>query len=118
MPCRGSSCKTCELEKCQALKEVNTIRQTLYAKHVDGACIANTVFDDPFRYNTCKIVKLPPVAIIPSSPIYLVNLSFLLYVLPGALDGQHMSIRATGTLTAHGPEKCLDTPCKGRIRLC
>jgi len=78
MQCSGGSCKSCELERFQTVKEVNSIQQTLFGKCFGYVFIADTPLNDSLQYNHLHKSRLFwTVGAVSSSPVYLLNLSFL-----------------------------------------
>ena len=77
MRCSGTLCKSCDLEKGQELKAANSATRTLNVKILDTA-ILSTLFDYPSTYHILKdFDTFCARRAIPSSPIYLQNLSIL-----------------------------------------
>ena len=78
MLCPGYLCKSCELEKVQTLKAANSATQKLNVKILDTAFILSTLHDSPSTYHILKdFDSFCTYRAIPSSPIYLQNLSIL-----------------------------------------
>ena len=78
MRCSGIPCESCELEKGQTLKAANSINQSLNVKLLDNAFILPTLLDYPPTYHILKnFDSFYARGAIPSSPIYLQNLSIL-----------------------------------------
>jgi hypothetical protein len=78
MRCSDIPCKSCELERGQALKAANSVNQTFSAKLLDNALFLFTLLDSPstshalVNFESCYTLRA-----ISSSPIYLQNLSIL-----------------------------------------
>ena len=78
MRCSGIPCKSCDLEKGQTLKAANSAARTLNVKILDTAFILPTLLDYPATYHILRGFDLfYACRAIPSSPIYLQNLSIL-----------------------------------------
>jgi len=78
MRCSEIPCKSCELEKGQTLKAVNSVNQTLNVKILDNAFILSTLLDYHPTYHALEnFESFYTRRAIPSSPIYLQNLSIL-----------------------------------------
>ena len=78
MLCPGYLCKSCELEKVQTLKAANSAIHKLNVKILDTAFILSTLHDFPCTYPIFKdFDSFYTCRSIPSSPIYLQNLSIL-----------------------------------------
>jgi hypothetical protein len=77
MLCPGYLCKSCESEKVQTLKAANSATQKLNVKILDTAFILSTLHDSFYTYHILKFDSFYTCGIIPSSPIYLQNLSIL-----------------------------------------
>jgi hypothetical protein len=78
MRCSGTLCKSCDLEKGQTLKAANSAARTLNVKILDTAFILSTLLDYPSTYHILKdFDTFCTCRAIPSSPIYLQNLSIL-----------------------------------------
>jgi hypothetical protein len=79
MPCSGFPCKSCKLEQFQKVKEVNSVRKTLRVKTIDNAFILNTPLGHSPKYRILNnLDSFYITGTIPSSPVYLLNLSILL----------------------------------------
>jgi len=78
MRCPGYLCKSCELEKSQTLKATNSAIHKLIVKIQNTAFILSTFHNFPSTYHVIKdFDSFCTYRAIPSSPIYLQNLSFL-----------------------------------------
>lgn len=78
MLCIGYLCKSCELEKVQTLKAASSSTHKLNVKILDTAFIPSTLHDFPSTYHILKnFDSFYTYRAIPSSPIYLQNLSIL-----------------------------------------
>ena len=78
MRCSGIPCKSCDLEKGQTLKAANSAARTLNLKILDTAFILPTLLDYPSSYHILKdFDSFYACRTVPSSPIYLQNLSIL-----------------------------------------
>jgi len=73
MPCKG-----CTLEDSQILKEVNSIKKTLYAKCLKFISTLIKAFENPPAINFVdKSGPFPAIETVSLSPSYLLNLSLL-----------------------------------------
>jgi len=78
MRCSNIPCKSCDLEKGQTLKAANSINQTFNVKLLDNAFILSTLLDCPPTYHILEFFdSFYTRGAIPSSPVYLQNLSIL-----------------------------------------
>ena len=78
MRCSGTLCKSCDMEKGQKLKAANSATQTYHVKTFDTVFILPAFLDFPSTYHIPKeFDAFYSYGIIPSSSIYLQNLSIL-----------------------------------------
>jgi len=78
MRCSGIPCKGCDLERGQALRAVDSVNPTWCAKLLDNALFLFTLFESPSTSHALVNVESSySLRTIPSSPIYLQNLSIL-----------------------------------------
>jgi len=78
MRCSDIPCKSCDLERGQALKAVNSVNPTWCAKFPNNALFLFTLLDSPSTSHALVNVESSySLRTIPSSPIYLQNLSIL-----------------------------------------
>lgn len=78
MRCSGIPCKGCELERGQALKAVNSENQVFDEKLLENALFPVTHRDSAFTSHALRNFEpSDKFRAIPSSPIYLQNLSIL-----------------------------------------
>jgi len=78
MRCSDIPCKSCELERGQTLKTVNSANQTYSAKLLDNALFLFTILDSHSTSHALVNVESSySLRAIPSSPIYLQNRSIL-----------------------------------------
>jgi len=78
MLCPGYLCKSCELEKSQTIKAANSAIHKLNVKFHVAAFILSTFDDFPSTNHIFKVFdSFCTCGVIPSSPIYLQNLSIL-----------------------------------------
>jgi len=77
--CSDSSCNSCNLERFQSVKEVNTIKETRLVKCFVEVFVANAfLLHDAYPHDHFnKTRSFCCVAAISPSPIYLLNLAFL-----------------------------------------
>jgi len=76
MRCSGNLCKSCNLEKGQMLTAANSATQTLNIKILNTAFFLSTLLYYPSTYHILKgFNSFYACETVPSSPIYLQNLS-------------------------------------------
>jgi hypothetical protein len=77
MRCSGTLCKSCDLEEGQTYKAANAATRSFHVKNLNFALILSAFLNHPF---TCHIRKgidsFYAFEAVPSSPIYLQQLSF------------------------------------------
>lgn len=78
MRCSDIPCKSCELERGQALKAVNSVNPTCSVKLLDNALFLFTLFESPpASHALVNVESSYSRRAIPLPPIYLQNLSIL-----------------------------------------
>ena len=78
MPCCGTNCNGCNIEKGQTLKAANTLTPTGSVKIFDTTHIISALVDDPVPIHIVKDFGVfYACGTLPSIPIYLQNLSLL-----------------------------------------
>lgn len=79
MRCSGIPCKSCEMERGQTFKAASSVNQTFSAKFLDNELfLLFTLLNSPSTSHALvNFESSYPLRAIPSSPIYLQNLSIL-----------------------------------------
>lgn len=77
MQCAGMTCKSCELEQFQNLKGVNSTIEALSLKSLGDLSIPLGHLSDPPKHNPDKTTPSCTVPTVSSSPLYLLQISFL-----------------------------------------